>query len=51
MLHFKKSKENFKDFIFKNVRRDYQVNYGANVFGFITQVNDNIIKKQVLQQR
>lgn len=25
--------------------RDYQVNYGANIFGFITQVNDAFIKK------
>lgn len=25
--------------------RDYQVNYGANIFGFITQVNENIINK------
>ena len=28
-------------FIFKNdALRDYQVHYGANVFGFITQVNE-----------
>lgn len=32
-------------YIQKRSLRDYQVNYGANVFGFITQVNDNIIKK------
>jgi penicillin-binding protein 2 len=30
----------------KRALRDYQVNYGANVFGFITQVNEGIIKKQ-----
>ncbi len=29
----------------KRSLRDYQVNFGANVFGFITQVNDGIIKK------
>jgi penicillin-binding protein 2 len=29
----------------KRSLRDYQVTCGANVFGFITQVNDNIIKK------
>jgi penicillin-binding protein 2 len=29
----------------KRSLRDYQVSCGANVFGFITQVNDNIIKK------
>lgn len=30
----------------KRALRDYQVNYGANIFGFITQVNEAIIKKQ-----
>jgi penicillin-binding protein 2 len=30
----------------KRALRDYQVNYGANIFGFITQVNEGIIKKQ-----
>ena len=29
----------------KRSLRDYQVNFGANVFGFITQVNDKIIAK------
>ncbi len=29
----------------KRALRDYQVSVGANVFGFITQVNDAIIKK------
>ncbi|MBF0693892.1 MAG: penicillin-binding protein 2 [Flavobacterium sp.] len=29
----------------KRSLRDYQVSVGANVFGFITQVNENIIKK------
>lgn len=32
-------------YIQKRSLRDYQVNYGANVFGFITQVNDKIIAK------
>ncbi|MFZ4105690.1 penicillin-binding protein 2 [Flavobacterium sp.] len=32
-------------YIQKRSLRDYQVDYGANVFGFITQVNENIIKK------
>ncbi|NMH27195.1 penicillin-binding protein 2 [Flavobacterium silvaticum] len=31
-------------YIQKRSLRDYQVNMGANVFGFITQVNDKIIK-------
>ena len=30
----------------KRALRDYQVDYGANIFGFITQVNEGIIKKQ-----
>uniref|UniRef100_UPI00404B37B8 penicillin-binding protein 2 n=2 Tax=Flavobacterium sp. TaxID=239 RepID=UPI00404B37B8 len=30
----------------KRALRDYQVAYGANIFGFITQVNEGIIKKQ-----
>jgi penicillin-binding protein 2 len=33
-------------YIQKRSLRDYQVEYGSNVFGFITQVNDNIIKKK-----
>lgn len=32
-------------YIQKRSLRDYQVEYGANVFGFITQVNDKIIKE------
>lgn len=32
-------------YIQKRSLRDYQVAYGANVFGFITQVNDKIIEK------
>lgn len=36
----------FKGFdIVKRSLRDYQLKAGANVFGYITQVNDNIIKK------
>ncbi|WP_395044369.1 penicillin-binding protein 2 [Flavobacterium sp.] len=33
-------------YIQKRSLRDYQVNYGANVFGFITQVNEKIIEKK-----
>ncbi|WP_333808897.1 penicillin-binding protein 2 [Flavobacterium sp.] len=29
----------------KRSLRDYQVNFGANIFGFITQVNEAILKK------
>ena len=32
-------------YIRKRSLRDYQVHFGANVFGFITQVNENLIKK------
>jgi penicillin-binding protein 2 len=32
-------------YIQKRSLRDYQVNYGANVFGFITQVNEKIIEE------
>lgn len=32
-------------YIQKRSLRDYQEDFGANVFGFITQVNENIIKK------
>lgn len=32
-------------YIQKRSLRDYQVDYGSNVFGFITQVNENIVKK------
>jgi penicillin-binding protein 2 len=32
-------------YIQKRALRDYQVDYGANIFGFITQVNDAIINK------
>ncbi len=32
-------------YIQKRSLRDYQVNVGANIFGFITQVNEGIIKK------
>lgn len=43
---FQEKQRKFQGFyIQKRSLRDYQVNYGANVFGFITQVNDNIIKK------
>ncbi|RYZ91809.1 MAG: penicillin-binding protein 2, partial [Proteobacteria bacterium] len=32
-------------YIQKRSLRDYQVNFGANIFGFITQVNEGVIKK------
>lgn len=32
-------------YIQKRALRDYQVDFGANVFGFITQVNERIIEK------
>lgn len=32
-------------YIQKRSLRDYQEDYGANIFGFITQVNENIVKK------
>jgi penicillin-binding protein 2 len=32
-------------YIQKRALRDYQVDFGANIFGFITQVNDAIINK------
>lgn len=32
-------------YIQKRSLRDYQVDFGANIFGFITQVNENIVKK------
>ncbi|POS02617.1 penicillin-binding protein 2 [Flavobacterium croceum DSM 17960] len=32
-------------YIQKRALRDYQVDFGANIFGYITQVNENIIKK------
>jgi penicillin-binding protein 2 len=43
---FQENIRKFKGFdIVKRSLRDYQVNVGANVFGYIAQVNDNIIKK------
>ena len=43
---FQEKQRKFEGFyIQKRSLRDYQVNYGANVFGFITQVNENIINK------
>ncbi|WP_333876852.1 penicillin-binding protein 2 [Flavobacterium sp.] len=43
---FQEVQRNFNGFyIQKRSLRDYQVNYGANIFGFITQVNENIINK------
>lgn len=37
-------------YIQKRSLRDYQVDYGANVFGFITQVNEAIINKDPYYQ-
>jgi penicillin-binding protein 2 len=43
---FQEKIRRFKGFdIVKRSLRDYQVNVGANVFGYIQQVNDAIIKK------
>lgn len=43
---FQEIKRKFIGFyIQKRALRDYQVEFGANVFGFITQVNDKIIEK------
>lgn len=43
---FQEKIRRFKGFdIVKRSLRDYQVQVGANVFGYITQVNDPIIKK------
>ena len=42
---FQEKQRKFEGFyIQKRSLRDYQVAYGANVFGFITQVNDKIIE-------
>ena len=43
---FQEKIRNFEGFYFqKRSLRDYDVNFGANIFGFITQVNENLIKK------
>lgn len=43
---FQEKIRRFKGFdIVKRSLRDYQTNVGANIFGYIAQVNDNIIKK------
>jgi penicillin-binding protein 2 len=43
---FQEIKRKFIGFyIQKRALRDYQVDFGANVFGFITQVNEKIIEK------
>ena len=43
---FQEKIRKFDGFYFqKRSLRDYQVNFGANVFGFITQVNDKLIAK------
>lgn len=43
---FQEKVRKYKGFyIQKRALRDYQVEYGSNIFGFITQVNDRIIEK------
>jgi penicillin-binding protein 2 len=43
---FQEKIRKFEGFYFqKRSLRDYQVNFGANVFGFITQVNEKLIEK------
>jgi penicillin-binding protein 2 len=43
---FQEKIRKFEGFYFqKRSLRDYYVNYGANIFGFITQVNENLIAK------
>lgn len=43
---FQEKIRKFEGFYFqKRSLRDYQVNFGANVFGFITQVNEKLIAK------
>jgi penicillin-binding protein 2 len=47
MLHFQEKQRKFEGFYIqkRNRLRDYQVRFGANIFGFITQVNEKIIEK------
>jgi penicillin-binding protein 2 len=43
---FQEKIRKFEGFYFqKRSLRDYEVNYGANIFGFITQANDKLIEK------
>jgi len=43
---FQEKIRKFEGFYFqKRSLRDYEVDYGANIFGFITQVNDKLIEK------
>ncbi|MEY2671429.1 MAG: hypothetical protein RLZZ577_1745, partial [Bacteroidota bacterium] len=43
---FQEKIRKYEGFYFqKRSLRDYEVNYGANIFGFITQVNENLIAK------
>ncbi len=43
---FQEKIRKFEGFDFqKRSLRDYQVNFGANIFGFITQVNEKLIEK------
>jgi penicillin-binding protein 2 len=43
LLHFRKKYENLQVFS-KRSLRDYEVDFGANVFGSITQVNERLLK-------
>lgn len=43
---FQEKERKFEGFYMqKRALRDYQIDYGANIFGFINQVNDGEIKK------
>lgn len=43
---FQEKIRKFEGFYFqKRALRDYEVDFGANIFGFITQVNDKLIEK------
>jgi penicillin-binding protein 2 len=44
LLHFRKKYEKFTGFTSKRSLRDYEVDFGANVFGSITQVNERLLK-------
>lgn len=43
---FQEKIRKFEGFYFqKRSLRDYEVNFGANIFGFITQVNEKLVEK------
>jgi penicillin-binding protein 2 len=46
---FQEKIRKFEGFYFqKRSLRDYEVDFGANVFGFITQVNERLIAKTLI---